>query len=209
MIAKLLSLLAKILWIEKLGWMNGIALILSIYVHEYGHFFMADELKLKPKLPRFIPFLGAYVKYDETFDSKKQFKIAFSGPLLGGILGIVSFYIYLVFDSNFFHQIALFSLILNLVNLIPFAILDGGHIVKSLGLNKFHLLVTLASVIIAIVVKKYIIIVIGALGFINYICTISIKDKLKPMNKEDKNFGIFIYIGLIVILGIHTYFILK
>lgn len=209
MIAKLLSLLAKYFWIKELGMLNGIALILSFYVHEYGHFFMADELKLKPKHPRFIPFLGAYVKYNETFDNKKLFKVAIAGPLLGGIFGIISFYIDLVFDSKFFHQIALFSLILNLGNLIPFAILDGGHIVKTLGFNKFQLFITSSVIIIAILIKKYFIIIIGAFGFLNFIYTNSIKDKLKPMNKEDKDFGIFVYVGLIIILGIHTYFILK
>lgn len=209
MIAKLLSLLAKILWVEELGVLNGLALILSIYAHEYGHYFMADELKLKPKHPRFIPFLGAYVKSEITYDKKKLFKIAISGPLLGSILGILSFYISLVFESDFFHQVALISLILNLSNLIPFAILDGGHIVKSLGFNKLQLFVTIITILIAILIEKYIIVIIGVLGLLNYFYNVSIKDKLNPMNKEDNNFGIFIYIGLIIILGIHTYFILK
>ena len=49
----------------------------------------------------------------------------------------------------------------------------------------------------------------GVIGFLNFIYTYSIKDKLKPMNKEDRDFGIFVYVLLIIILGIHTYFILK
>jgi hypothetical protein len=47
------------------------------------------------------------------------------------------------------------------------------------------------------------------LGLLNYLYTNSIKDKLKPMNKEDRDLGIFVYIALTIILGIHTYFILK
>jgi Zn-dependent protease len=155
MIAKLLSLLAKILWVKELGMLNGIALIISLYVHEYGHYLMADELGLKPKHPRFIPFLGAYVKHNETFNQKEHFKVAILGPLLGGILGVISFYIDLIFNIEFFHQVAVFSLLLNLVNLIPFAVLDGGHIVKTLGFNKFQLFVTIIIAIISIVTKKY------------------------------------------------------
>jgi Zn-dependent protease len=209
MIEKSLSFIAKIIWIKELGLLNGVALILSIYVHEYGHYFMASELQLKPKHPVFIPFLGAYVKHKESFDNKQIFKVAFSGPLFGGILGVFSFYIYLVFHSNFFHQIALYSLILNFANLIPFAILDGAHIVKTLGFNKLQLFFTISIVVIAVFTKKYIFIVFGLLGFINYLYTFSVKDKLKPMNKEDKDFGVFLYLGLFITLGIHTYFIIK
>lgn len=77
MIAKLISLIAKFIWIKELGVLNGIALIVSIYVHEFGHYFMADELKLKPKYPRFIPFLGAYVKYNVTFDINNNLRLRF------------------------------------------------------------------------------------------------------------------------------------
>ena len=209
MIAKILSLLAKYLWIKKLGMLNGIALIISIYVHEYGHFLMADELGLKPKHPRFIPFLGAYVSHNETFDDKKKFKVAFAGPLFGGILGIISFYIDLIFDLSFFHQMALYSLVLNLTNLIPFAILDGGHIVNSLRLNIFQLFVTIFVIFFAIKSKTYFLIFSGILGFINFIYTSSIKNKLIPMNKDDRAFGMFAYISLFIILAIHTYFLLK
>ena len=209
MIAKLISLLAKILWIKELGFLNGLALIISLYVHEYGHFIMADELGLKPKHPRFIPFLGAYVKHNETFNKKEQYKIAIMGPLLGGILGIISFYIYLLFGGKFFYQLALISLILNLANLIPFAILDGGHIVKALNFNRFQLFVTIIIIIISIFKKKYFILIISILGLLSFIYTNSIKDKLKPMNKDDRDFGNFIYISLILLLGIHTYFIIK
>jgi len=69
-IAKALSLIAKYLWIKELGPLNGLALIISIYIHEYGHYFMAKNLGLKPKHPRFIPYFGAYVRHEETFDQK-------------------------------------------------------------------------------------------------------------------------------------------
>ncbi len=207
MITKILSLLAKILWIKQLGMLNGIALIISIYVHEYGHYFIADELKLKPKHPRFIPFLGAYVQHNITFDNKQQFKIAIAGPLLGGVFGIICFYISLLFNSNFFQQLAVFSVFLNLLNLIPFSILDGGQIASSLEFHKLRTSITLLLLVLGIYYKRYFLIFLGAIGLLSYF--VSDNDKLKPMNKEDRDFGIFIYISLIIILVIHTYFILK
>jgi len=209
MIAKFLSMLAKVIWIKELGLLNGVVLIVSIYVHEYGHYFMADALKLKPKHPRFIPFLGAYVMYDETYDNKKLFKVAVSGPLLGGVLGVISFYINLIYPNDLFYQLALYSLLLNLINLIPFSILDGAHIIEALQFNKLYLLFSIILVILAIYTEIYMMIVLGVLGFIKYIYTGSIKDKLKPMNEDDKSFGIFVYFGLIVVLGIHLYFLLN
>lgn len=57
MIIKILSLLAKYLWINELGLLNGVALIWAFYIHEYAHCFKAKELNYNPKTPRFIPYL--------------------------------------------------------------------------------------------------------------------------------------------------------
>lgn len=209
MIAKLLSSLAKLLWINELGVLNGIAVIVSIYVHEFGHYFMADALKMKPRFPRFVPFLGAYVKHDATFDDKKAFKVAISGPLIGGIFGLTCFYLDLIFDSMFIHQVALFSLVINLANLIPYALLDGGHIVRSLGLYTVHLVMTVVLIVVALFMELYILLIFGVLGVFSYSYIFSVKDKLVPMCKEDKEFGVFVYVVLVGILGIHAFLMLK
>ncbi len=207
MLAKILSFLAKLLWIKELGLLNGLALIVSFYVHEYGHYFMADELGLKPKIPRFIPFFGAYVKHDITYDDKKRFKVAFAGPLAGGLLGIACFYLDLFLQVKFIHQVALFSLLLNLTNLIPYAILDGGHIAKSLGFHYFRLLVIGAILFFAFSHKQYILILLGVIGLIGFF--VPEEQKLKPMNTKDKELGLFAYLAFILILGVHTYLIFK
>lgn len=206
-ITKLLSFLAKYLWIEQFGLSKGMALIISIYVHEYGHYFMADELKLKPKVPRFIPFLGAYVKYNNSYNDKMRFKVAFSGPLLGGMFGVFCFYIDYFFHIKFFHYLAIFSILLNLTNLIPFAITDGGHIAKTLGFNEFRLFVTAMIIYYAYVYKTYSIIVIGVIGIISYF--VPEEHKLTPMSKNDKEYGIFLYLVLAAILALHMYFLIK
>ena len=209
MLSKLLSLIAKYLWIEELGWINGIALILAIYVHEYGHYLMADDLNLKPKHPRFIPFLGAYVKHDFTLNQKKVYKVVFAGPLLGGIFGLISFYIYLLFDYNFIYQFTLYSLLINLTNLIPFSILDGGKISNTVGLKKLNLIITSILIVIAFINESYLIIIIGILGLISYFSGKASKEKLTPMSKKDKRFGAFIWVVLFIILGVHSFLILN
>ena len=43
------------------GWQFAAGFVLLIAVHELGHYIEATRQGLKPSLPVFIPFLGAYV----------------------------------------------------------------------------------------------------------------------------------------------------
>lgn len=210
MIAKILSLLAKYIWIKKLGILNGVALIISIYAHEYGHFFKAKELKYKPQTPRFIPFLGAYVKHEPLKSKKHLFEIAFAGPFYGGILGIVTFYLSLIFNSDFLHQIALFSLILNLSNLLPISILDGGKIAQSLSYTILQNILNVAIIILGFVVKKYLFVILGTVGILFYFITKNDDEyKLTEMKNKTKIKNRNIYLLWVVVLTIHTLLILN
>jgi len=210
MIAKILSLLAKYIWIKKLGILNGLALIISIYAHEYGHYFKAKELNYKPQTPRFVPFLGAYVKHEPLNSKKHLFEIAFAGPLFGGIVGIVSFYLSLIFNSDFLHQIALFSLIINLSNLAPISILDGGRIAQSLSYTILQNILNVVIIIIGFVFKKYFFVILGAIGILLFfIIKHNDEYELKEMKKETKIKNRNIYLLWIAVLLIHTLLILK
>ena len=46
-----------------LGWKFAVGFVLLILLHEIGHYIEAKREGLDPKLPVFIPFLGAYVQY--------------------------------------------------------------------------------------------------------------------------------------------------
>ena len=207
MIVKILSLLAKYLWIKELGLLNGIALIITLYVHEYGHYIKAKELNYNPKTPRFIPFLGAYVKTDMVNNSIHQFQISFFGPLIGGIFGLICFYLDLIFDSKFIHQLAVYSLILNLSNLAPISILDGGRIIKSFSLNILFIIFNLLIIIFSLIYAKYYLIILGLLGLVSSYLTKD--DKLTQMSKENKKKYLFQYLIFAGILTIHTYLLLK
>ena len=45
------------------GWRFAVGFVLLILIHELGHYLEAKREGLSPRLPVFIPFLGAYVKY--------------------------------------------------------------------------------------------------------------------------------------------------
>lgn len=207
MIIKILSLLAKYLWIKELGLLNGVALILALYIHEYGHYFKAKELNYNPKTPRFIPYLGAYVKTDEIKNANHQFQVSFYGPLAGGIIGIICFYLGMIFDSKFLHQLALFSLLLNLLNLLPISILDGGKIIKSLALNKLFIVFNILVIIFSLIYAKYFFTVLGGLGLL--FSFITKDDKVTQMRNEEKRKNLILYIFFTAILSIHTYLIFN
>ncbi|MGB7786225.1 MAG: site-2 protease family protein [Salinimicrobium sp.] len=207
MIIKFLSLLAKYLWIKELGLLNGLALILAIYVHEYGHYFKAKELNYNPKTPRFIPYLGAYVKTEEIKNANHQFQVSFYGPLVGGIVGIICFYLEIIVDSKFTHQLALYSILLNFFNLLPISILDGGKIVKSLALNRLLVFFNVLVIIFSLMYTKYFFTILGVIGLLFSFIT---KDyKIVEMSSTDKRKNIQLYVVFTIVLSIHTYLIIK
>ncbi len=67
------------------GWPFAAGFVLLIAVHELGHYIEATRQGLKPSLPVFIPFLGAYVAMKSVHDPWRNLLVAAAGPFLGGI----------------------------------------------------------------------------------------------------------------------------
>jgi Zn-dependent protease len=112
------------------GWKFGLGLVLLIFVHELGHYLEAARERLNPTLPTFVPFLGAYVKHTRG-NPWQTARVAVAGPLLGGFGALACYLIGRQQDSNLFYALGYTGFMLNLFNLIPVGILDGGHILQS------------------------------------------------------------------------------
>src|SRR5207253_3261166 len=78
------------------GWKFAVGFVLLIFVHELGHYIEAKREGLSPKLPVFIPFLGAYVQYTRGHPWQTV-RVAIAGPILGGA---AAFAIYLLAQSR-------------------------------------------------------------------------------------------------------------
>jgi Zn-dependent protease len=115
------------------GWQFGVGLVLLILVHELGHYIEAKRLGLSPQLPMFIPFLGAYVAFKNT-DPWRHARVALAGPLLGGVGAGATLLWAEAVDSNVLRALAYTGFLLNLINMIPIGILDGGAIWRSIQL---------------------------------------------------------------------------
>ena len=112
------------------GWKFAIGVVILIFVHELGHYVEAKREGLHPRLPVFIPFLGAYVAYTRGHPWQTV-RVAIAGPILGGA---AAFAIYLLAQSrgsDFLYALAYFGFFLNLFNMIPFGIFDGGAVWRS------------------------------------------------------------------------------
>jgi hypothetical protein len=119
------------------GWKFGVGFVVMILIHELGHFVEARRQGLKPSLPRFIPFLGAYVTIkDSKLNPVQNALVALAGPATGGLAAAACWWIGSATDSSLFHALAYTGFFLNLFNLIPIGILDGGVIWRSYRLAK-------------------------------------------------------------------------
>src|SRR6266516_8488 len=75
-----------------LGWKFAIGFVLLILVHELGHFVEAKREGLNPKLPVFVPFLGAYVRYTRG-NPWQTARVAIAGPIVGGVASLACYLI--------------------------------------------------------------------------------------------------------------------
>ena len=112
------------------GWKFALGVIVMIFVHEMGHFIEAARERLHPSWPVFIPFLGAYVKHTRG-NPWQTARVAIAGPIFGGVAAVVCLWIGYAIDSRLLQALAYFGFFLNLINLIPLGILDGGAVWRS------------------------------------------------------------------------------
>jgi Zn-dependent protease len=112
------------------GWKFALGVVILIFVHEMGHFIEAMREGLHPSWPVFIPFLGAYVKHTRG-NPWQTTRVAIAGPLIGGAGALICLWIGIARNSDLLEALAYFGFVLNLFNLIPFGIFDGGAVWRS------------------------------------------------------------------------------
>ena len=112
------------------GWKFAVGFVLLIFIHELGHYIEAKREGLNPKLPVFIPFLGAYVQYTRGHPWQTV-RVAIAGPILGGAAAGVCLAIAESNGSRLMYALAYSGFFLNLFNLLPFGIFDGGAVWRS------------------------------------------------------------------------------
>jgi len=116
------------------GWKFAVGFVLLLLVHECGHLIVAKKFGLKVGAPIFIPFMGAFIALKEApRNAWMEACVGIGGPMLGSLGALACNSLGEIFDVPVFIALAWFGYFLNLFNLTPVGMLDGGRIVTALS----------------------------------------------------------------------------
>jgi Zn-dependent protease len=131
------SFLASI-WFYALffGWKFGVVFVLLIAIHELGHLIFVRGYGLSAPAIVFLPGLGAFTSWRGGSTTVYQESvIAFGGPLLGTLGGLACFAYGAVTNEPFWYAAANTAFFLNLFNMIPLGVFDGGRMTAAISPN--------------------------------------------------------------------------
>lgn len=116
------------------GWKFAVGFVLLLLIHECGHLIVARKFGLKVGAPVFIPFMGAFIALKEApRNAWMEASVGIGGPMLGSLGALACNLLGEMFDLPIFFALAWFGYFLNLFNLTPVGMLDGGRIVTALS----------------------------------------------------------------------------
>ena len=140
----LLSFAAFIgLYWAAFGMKFGIGFAVLILLHEMGHFIDIKRRGLPAEMPVFLPGLGAYVRWQALGVSlETRAEVSLAGPLAGFFTALACAVLWWQTGNPLWAALARVGAALNLLNLIPVWVLDGGQAVLALSKTERIILLT-------------------------------------------------------------------
>ena len=112
----------------------GVGFVALILVHEMGHYLEIRRRGLPAEMPVFLPGLGAYVRWNALGVTRvTRSIISLAGPLAGFIGAAACVYVWHRTGNGVWAALARTTAVLNILNLVPVWILDGGQAAFSLS----------------------------------------------------------------------------
>jgi len=106
-----------------------VGFVLITLIHEIGHAVVIRAKGLRTGFMVFIPFIGGAVTLkDQPRSAYDDAQIGLAGPLFGTAASLLALQLFKWNHNPLFLLIASVGFILNLLNLIPLGVLDGGRI---------------------------------------------------------------------------------
>jgi len=107
----------------------GIGFMVITLIHEIGHAVVIRGKGLRAGVMVFIPFIGGAVTLkDQPRSAYDDAQIGLAGPIFGTAASLVVLQIYKWTENPLWLAIAFAGFGLNLINLLPIGMLDGGRI---------------------------------------------------------------------------------
>jgi Zn-dependent protease len=141
----LLSFIAFIgIYWAAFGMKFGIGFATLILIHEMGHFIDIKRRGLPAEMPVFLPGLGAYVRWQALgVPLETRAAISLAGPLAGFFAAVACALLWWQTGNPLWAALARTGALLNLLNLIPVWVLDGGQ--AALALSKTERIILLTA----------------------------------------------------------------
>lgn len=118
------------------GMKFGIGFAVLILLHELGHYIDIKRRGLPAEMPVFLPGLGAYVQWQALgVSAETRAKVSLAGPLAGLLSAFVCALVWWKTGNALWAALARAGALLNLFNLIPVWVLDGGQAAGVLSKN--------------------------------------------------------------------------
>lgn len=138
------------LYAWALGPVAALGIVVMIFIHEMGHVVEIRRQGMEATAPLFIPFMGAAIfQRSHPTDALHQAEIGIAGPIAGTIASIAALVLYSSTHWSAFLAWAWFGFFINLFNMIPFGMLDGGWVLAAA--SKWFQVAGLAMLAVALV----------------------------------------------------------
>ncbi len=158
---------------ESVGF--AVALIVAILVHEYGHVVAMKWSGVRVKGIFILPFVGGVaLSEDEAPTAWQEFVICIMGPAFGGALALAAVIAAFLAGGQypFLADVAMWWTGLNLFNLMPLGVLDGGRIVSTLAASTHRAVgiiaslgTALLSLLAAVLLESWLLGLVGLVAF--------------------------------------------
>mmetsp|Transcript_2828 Transcript_2828/g.5512 ORF Transcript_2828/g.5512 Transcript_2828/m.5512 type:complete len:400 (-) Transcript_2828:96-1295(-) len=116
------------------GWPYALGMVGLITVHECGHALVMHQRGIPFSPMVFVPFMGAAVVMNRgPRDAWEDAVVGYGGPALGSLgAGAVAIGAHMT-DSQLLYALADFGFMINLFNLLPIGMMDGGRITGAIS----------------------------------------------------------------------------
>jgi Zn-dependent protease len=140
----------------------GVGFAVLILIHEMGHFIDIKRRGLPADMPVFLPGLGAYVRWQALgVSAETRAAVSLAGPLAGWLGAAACGLVWWKTGNNLWAGLAHFTALMNVLNLMPVWVLDGGQAIPALSKTERIGLLSLV-LLLAIFLKQPIFVFVAA-----------------------------------------------